>query len=82
MTNDCCADQALTVDEALQAMTSAGAYAAFQEARLGSLSPGKLADFVEIDGNPRTASSDELKELKVIRTWVAGTVIAEDGLVK
>jgi len=82
MENGWYSDQALTVDEALEAMTSAGAHAAFQEARLGSLAPGKLADFVEIDRNPRTTPADELKNIRVIRTWVAGVVVAEDGLAK
>ncbi|UCC39640.1 MAG: amidohydrolase [Candidatus Aminicenantes bacterium] len=70
-------DQILTVEETLYAMTLAGAYAAFQEDQLGSLSPGKFADFVELDKDPRHAKPEELKNIKVLRTWVAGKVVSE-----
>ena len=43
------ADQALTRAEALHSFTLAAAYAAHQEDRLGSLEPGKWADFIIID---------------------------------
>ncbi len=71
------ADQALSVDEALSAMTLAGAYGAFQEQQLGSLSPGKFADFIELDRDPRKVPPDDLKSIRVLRTWIAGRVVAE-----
>lgn len=63
-------------------MTLAGAYAAFQEEQLGSISPGKFADFIELDRNPRTVSPDELKDINIVRTWVAGAIAAEEGQAK
>jgi predicted amidohydrolase YtcJ len=69
------ADQALSVDEAISAMTLAGAYAAFQEQQLGSLTPGKFADFIELDRDPRKVPPDELKSISVLRTWIAGKVV-------
>ena len=72
-------DQALSVQEALHAMTLAGAHAAFQEARIGSLSEGKLADFVELDKDPRVVAPNDLKTIQIVRTWVGGNVIAENG---
>ncbi len=69
------ADQALRVDEALGAMTLAGAHAAFQEQQLGSLTPGKFADFIELDRDPRTIPPDDLKSIRVLRTWVAGKIV-------
>jgi predicted amidohydrolase YtcJ len=68
-------DQAVTVQEALQAMTLSGAYAAFQDTALGSLTPGKWADFVELDRDPRKMEPDELKNIRVARTWVAGKTV-------
>jgi predicted amidohydrolase YtcJ len=64
--------QALTVQEALAAMTREGAYGAFAEKRLGQLKAGFQADFVIVDRNPFIISPDQLKDIKVIETWVAG----------
>jgi len=71
-------DQALTVEEALYAMTLAGAHGAFQENLLGSITTGKFADLVELDRDPRQTAPDELKDIKVVRTWVAGEVVGEN----
>lgn len=71
------ADQALTVEEALHAMTLAGAHAAFQENMLGSIATGKFADFIEMDRDPRRVTPDDLKAIKVVRTWVAGEQAGE-----
>jgi predicted amidohydrolase YtcJ len=65
-------DQALSVDQALAAMTPASAYGAFQDDMLGSLEPGKWADFVVLDRDPRTIPADDLKNIKLMSTWVAG----------
>jgi predicted amidohydrolase YtcJ len=51
-------DQVMTRDEALKAMTIWPAYAAFQEKELGSLSPGKYADFVVLDRDIMTGAGD------------------------
>ncbi|MBT5874654.1 MAG: amidohydrolase family protein, partial [Candidatus Latescibacteria bacterium] len=76
------ADQALTVTEALHAMTLAGAHAAFQESRIGSLTKGKYADFVELDGDPHAVAPHTLKDLTIVRTWVEGKIVAEQGVAK
>ena len=70
-------DQALPLAEALYAMTGKSAYAAFQENKLGWLAPGSLADFVELDRDPRALAPEALKDLRVMRTWVAGKVVYE-----
>lgn len=66
------ADQALTRAEALHSFTLAGAYAARQEDRLGSLEPGKWADFIVIDRNYFTIPPDQIDDIVVLETWVAG----------
>ncbi len=71
------ADQALSTREALKAMTATGAYSAFQEDMLGTLSVGKWADFVMLDKNPLETNPDNLKDINVQQTWVAGKRVAD-----
>ena len=66
------ADQSLTRAEALHSFTLAAAYAAHQEDRLGSLEPGKWADFIIIDRDYFTVPEDEIDDIRVIETWIAG----------
>jgi len=42
---------------------------------IGSLEVGKFADFVIINRDPVTTKPQELKDLQVIETWVAGRQI-------
>lgn len=66
------ADQSLTRAEALHSFTLAGAFAARQEDRLGSLEPGKWADFIVIDRNYFTVPAAEIDDIVVLETWVGG----------
>ena len=66
------ADQALTRAEALHSFTLAGAFAARQEDRLGSLEPGKWADFIVIDRDYFTIPAAEIDDIVVLETWVGG----------
>lgn len=58
--------------QALASFTSAGAYAGFAEGRFGKLEKGERADFVFIDRDIMLASPAEIRETKVIATWVGG----------
>jgi predicted amidohydrolase YtcJ len=55
-------DQRLTVAEALRAYTSGGAYAGFDEDRLGTVAVGSRADLVALDASPweRTGAIDSI----------------------
>ncbi|NKB96954.1 MAG: amidohydrolase family protein [Pseudomonadales bacterium] len=64
--------QRITVLEALKICTVNGAYASFEENEKGSLSPGKLADFVMLDRDPVATDLDGIKEIKVLGTWLGG----------
>lgn len=64
--------QALSVEEALKAMTIENAYGAFQDDTLGSLESGKWADFIILDANPIRVAPHRLKEINISQTWVAG----------
>lgn len=66
------ADQALTRAEALHSFTLANAYAAHQEDILGSLEPGKWADFIIIDRDYFDVPASEIDDIQVLETWIAG----------
>ena len=76
------ADQAISRSEALHSFTLAAAYAAHQDDRLGSLEPGKWADFIIIDRDYFEVPVAAIDDIKVLQTWVGGQrvydVIAED----
>ena len=53
-------------------MTLDPAYASFNEDRLGSLRPGKLADYVILDTDILTVDLPEILKTKVIATVIDG----------
>jgi len=65
-------DQRLSFGQALRAYTRGAAYAGFAEDRIGSLDPGKWADFVIVDRDISTTSVPELYRTQVLETWVGG----------
>jgi predicted amidohydrolase YtcJ len=73
------ADQALTRAEALHSFTLAAAYAANQDDRLGSLEPGKWADFIIIDRDYFKIPSSEIDDIQVLQTWVSGKLMFDAG---
>jgi len=66
-------NQRITVDEALQVNTINGAYASFEENIKGSITAGKLADFVVLAEDPHTVDPEKIKDIKIVRTVVGGT---------
>ncbi len=64
--------EALSRAQALHAFTLAAAYAAHQEDRLGSLEPGKWADFIVVDRDYFEVPADEIDDIRVLETWVGG----------
>lgn len=65
-------EQKISLEQALTAYTVNGAYASFQEDIKGSLEPGKLADFVVLEKNLFETDPVEIKDVKVLQTWVGG----------
>ncbi|HKV51928.1 MAG TPA: amidohydrolase [Gemmatimonadaceae bacterium] len=70
-------EQKITVDEALRAYTTGAAYASFDEKRKGSLTRGKLADFVIISRDLTTIPPEQIRDATVVMTVVGGTVVYE-----
>jgi predicted amidohydrolase YtcJ len=70
-------EQRMTREEALRSMTLWPAYAAFQEALMGSLTPGKLADFVVLDRDIMTVAEQDILGTSVLSTWIGGRAVYE-----
>ncbi|MBI4477543.1 MAG: amidohydrolase [Acidobacteria bacterium] len=68
-------NQKVTVDEALKIATINGAYASYEERIKGSITAGKLADFVMLEKDPHDVDPDQIKNIKVLRTVVSGRVV-------
>lgn len=68
-------EQRMTREEGLRSMTLWPAYAAFQEQELGSLTPGKRADFVVLDQDLMRVPDALLPATHVLATWVGGTQV-------
>lgn len=64
--------QRITVDQALRVCTMNGAYASFEENLKGSITAGKLADFVVLAEDPHDVDPDRIKEIEVVRTVIGG----------
>ena len=70
-------EEALTVEEALDAYTVAGAYASFEEGAKGQLKPGYLADLTVLATDPRRVEPAAIADIPVSLTIVGGEVIYE-----
>ena len=69
------ANQRITVEEALRVNTLNGAYNSHEEGRKGSITPGKLADFVVLSDDLFTIDKSKIKDIQVVRTVVGGATV-------
>ena len=70
-------EQKLTVAEAIEAHTMGSAYAEFQDTVKGSITPGKLADFVLLSEDVLAIPATELRNVHALATWVSGVRVYE-----
>ena len=70
-------EQKMTRDEALRSITLWPAYAAFQENIMGSLTPGKVADFVVLDQDIMRVAPEQVLNSHVLATYVGGKAVYE-----
>ena len=68
-------EERLTREETLKAFSLDGAYASFEEAKMGSLSPGKFADFVVLSDDIMTIPAPQILSTKVVATFFGGKAI-------
>ncbi len=69
------ANQRISVDEALAVNTINGAYNSHEEATKGSITPGKLADFVVLADDPHTVSHEKIKDIEIVQTVTGGSTV-------
>ncbi len=69
------ANQRISVDEALRVLTINGAYASHEETIKGSITPGKLADFVVLGADPHAVDPNKIKDIAVVRTVTGGRTV-------
>jgi predicted amidohydrolase YtcJ len=68
-------DQRMTREEALRSMTIWPAFAAFQEHELGTITPGKYADFTIVDRDIMTVPAEQILGAHVVATYVGGSAV-------
>lgn len=66
--------QQISVEDAFRAATATPAYASFEEALKGTLEPGKLADFVVLEGDP-FREPGRIAQIRVGSTWIGGRCV-------
>ena len=69
--------QKISREEAIKLYTINGAYLTFEENIKGSLESGKLADMIVIDRDVLTCPEDDIKDTKVLITYLGGEVVFE-----
>lgn len=75
-------NQAISLDDALRAVTINAAYHLRRDHDLGSIEVGKLADFVELSADPYTVDAASLTDhVKVLGTWSNGRKVDADAFV-
>ncbi|MFI2542601.1 amidohydrolase [Micrococcus luteus] len=65
----------ISAERALQAHTLAGARVLGRESDLGSLTPGKRADFVVLGADPLAVDAATIQDIPVLSTWVGGVSV-------
>jgi predicted amidohydrolase YtcJ len=71
--------ECLSAREALALYTTQAAIACHRESEIGSLEPGKLADFTVLDGNPLETAPERIPGLAVLATVVDGIPVYQSG---
>jgi predicted amidohydrolase YtcJ len=71
------ANQRISVTDAIRVNTMHGAYASKEENLKGSITPGKLADFVMLAEDPHTIDPEKIKDITIVRTVVGGNTAYE-----
>jgi predicted amidohydrolase YtcJ len=69
------ANQRISVEEALRVNTLNGAYNSHEEKVKGSITPGKLADFVVLADDLFTVDKERINDIQIVRTVVGGETV-------
>ncbi|MDJ0994886.1 MAG: amidohydrolase [Dinoroseobacter sp.] len=71
------ADSAADLDDVLYAYTMGGAYAMFMENEIGSIRPGKRANFIVLNQDLTAIPANQIHETIVLETWFEGDKVYE-----
>jgi predicted amidohydrolase YtcJ len=66
------ANQRISVAEAIAVSTYNGAWASKEEHIKGSITQGKLADYVMLAEDPHTVDPETIKDIQIVKTVVGG----------
>lgn len=69
------AEERISVMDALRAVTVNGAYQYFEEDQKGTITPGKRADFVVLDGDPLKTPASDIRGIRVLETYKDGVCV-------
>ena len=64
--------EAVSRENAIKGFTQDAAYAGFAEGRFGRLVEGERADFLFVDRDPTLVTPAQLRETRVLETWIGG----------
>jgi predicted amidohydrolase YtcJ len=62
----------VSVEAAIRSVTHTAAWACHSENEIGSLEPGKLADMVVLERDPRRVEPTAISNIKISQTWMDG----------
>ena len=68
-------NQRISVDEAIRVNTINGAYASHEESIKGSITAGKLADYVMLAEDPHTVAPEKIKDIQIVQTVVGSEAV-------
>jgi len=69
----------LSARDALELYTTQAAFASHREDEIGSLEPGKFADFVVLEKNPLDADPERIAGIGVLATVLGGAPVYQSG---
>jgi predicted amidohydrolase YtcJ len=64
----------VTVEQGLRMITIDAAYTIGEDTKIGSVTPGKFADFTVLESDPYTVAKENIKDIKVWGTIVGGKI--------
>ena len=68
-------NQRITILDGIKSMTINAAWQIHKEDKIGSLKKGKYADFIILNKNPFKTPSNQLENIKVLKTFINGNEV-------